>query len=136
MRCRCRFFPRDRDWPTKDPHLKRSAQLVRSFWEVLQLLPNRTVWIHGDSVMLQLCDAAFCSLQREGVGRWPLQTSPLMKKLSVLGSGLNFVGTSLPNGAELVCSGIGVWNEAQVKAVLGLVDVALINFGYPMAFEP
>ena len=129
----CRRWRRDDSWPTADPHLQRSAlkRRVRSFWEVLRLLPNRTVWIHGDSVMLQLCNAALCSLMREGVGTWPLDTvatSPVLRRLHNR-TAYNMHSTRLPNGATLLCSAIGVYQPAQVAVMLRSVDVAILNFG-------
>ncbi|KAL1515228.1 hypothetical protein AB1Y20_001863 [Prymnesium parvum] len=129
---RCTAWRRDEDWPTWEPHV-RPADLParRGFWEVLRLLPNRTVWLHGDSVQLQLCDAAICSLFRRAVARAPLltaATSPLLAELAAA-SGLNFVGLALPNGAALLCSGVGLFAPLAVAPVLRRVDVALLNFG-------
>ena len=51
---RCRTWRDDAEWPAREPHLSRASVYprARSFWEVLQLLPNRTVWMHGDSIQL------------------------------------------------------------------------------------
>ena len=70
---RCRRWRRDDEWPTFDPHLQRTelSPRARSFWDVVQLLGNRTIWVHGDSITLQMCDAAFCSLMRAGAAPFP-----------------------------------------------------------------
>jgi len=70
-RCRTRA---DSDWTTVEPHVSRETTLPRprGFWDTMQLLPNRTVWLHGDSIQLQMCDAALCSLMRAGVAPEPV----------------------------------------------------------------
>ena len=134
-RSRCRAWTDDADWPTKEPHLSRATLTprARSFWDVLQLLPNRTVWLHGDSIQLQMCDAAICSLMRAGVAPAPVlappnRHPPLLRNLSAA-SGYNFLTTLLPNGARLLCSGIGPYQLDAVERVLPHVDVAVLNFG-------
>lgn len=130
---RCRSWKTDGEWPGPEPHLKRSSARTRSFWDVMRLLPNRTLWLHGDSIQLQLCDAALCSLMRAGVASTPVldgaQTYPLwLRKLSDT-SAYNFITTTLPNGARLLCSGIGPFQRAPVEKVLAHVEVAVLNFG-------
>jgi len=129
---RCRNWRVDGDWPTFEPHLVREATKPQpcGFWETLERFSNRTFWIHGDSIQLQLCDAALCSLMRDGVAPAPVrQQQPLwMRQLSAR-TGLNFITTTLPNGARLMCSGIGVYQQEQVDIILESVDVALLNFG-------
>jgi len=76
-RSRCRTWTRDEDWPTVEPHLSRKGASARrraphDFWDAMALLPNRTVWLHGDSIQLQVCNAAFCSLMRTGSAPYPV----------------------------------------------------------------
>ena len=75
---RCRDWKRDSDWPTWEPHLRRHTvrPRARAFWDIMRLVPNRTVWVHGDSIQLQLCDAAMCSLMRAGVTDFGITTRP------------------------------------------------------------
>ena len=129
---RCRTWA-DSDWPTFEPHLSRATTLPRprGFWDTLQLLPNRTLWLHGDSIQLQMCDAALCSLMRAGVAPEPalqLSVPHWLRKLSEA-SGFNFLTSIMPNGARLICSGIGPFQLERVKMVLPHVDVAVLNFG-------
>ena len=61
---KCARWRRDIDWPTREPHLAREASPdFGGLWEsVLSHMPNRTLWLHGDSIMTQVCEAALCSL--------------------------------------------------------------------------
>ncbi|KAL3925551.1 MAG: hypothetical protein SGPRY_003620 [Prymnesium sp.] len=128
----CQQYRHDSQWPTWDPHLRRSqVRGTLGFWEVMAQLPNRTVWLHGDSVMLQFCDAALCSLIRHHFASLPVRTPSSSRRLRSLwrATGLQFVSTSLPNGATLLCSGLGTYEQAMIKAVLPHVDVAMLNVG-------
>ena len=131
---RCRTWRNDADWPTHEPYISRATQQprVRPFWDLLRLLPNRTVWLHGDSITLQMCNAALCSLMRSGVASTPVlggKHSPLwLRKLSA-DTTYNFMSTLLPNGARLLCSDLGVFQRPNVERVLQHVDVAILNFG-------
>ena len=104
---RCRSW-KEEDWPTWEPHLSRSTQVPRprDFWDIAQLLPNKTIWLHGDSITLQMCDAAFCSLMRTGVAPAPLfglpRQRPLWLRRAEADSTYNFLSTVLPNGAHHV----------------------------------
>ena len=53
---KCRLWKRDLDWPTLEPVLSR-GDLPRpeGILQLLQLLPNKTVWFHGDSITTQSC---------------------------------------------------------------------------------
>ena len=77
---RCSAWRRDSDWPTAEPHLVREPRKVsdrfRGFWSSLRRLPNRTVWVHGDSIQMQLFSAALCSLLRAGKLRTPVYRPP------------------------------------------------------------
>jgi hypothetical protein len=128
---RCRSWHTDDDWPTREPHLHREAlrPRARGFWSVLQLLPNRTVWVHGDSIQEQLCDAAMCSLMRDGVAPWPLLSAPDWLAPVARSTQYAFRSVLLPNGARLLCSAIGLFQQEQVSRVLKHVDVAVLNFG-------
>ena len=50
---KCANWRRDDQWPTTEPHLSRPPALGGLWEEVLSLLPNRTLWLHGDSIMTQ-----------------------------------------------------------------------------------
>ena len=129
---RCRDWKRDSDWPTWEPHLRRHTvrPRARAFWDIMRLVPNRTVWLHGDSIQLQLCDAAMCSLMRDGVApRSAEQSGPSWLSEAALRSDLSFRSMLLPNGARLLCSGIGPFRPSQVAPVLSHVDVAMFNHG-------
>jgi len=129
---RCRTWQFDSDWPTADPYLLRSTvqPRPRGIWDTLALLPNRTVWLHGDSIQLQLCGAAMCSLMRAGVAPYPAwQPKPDWLKELNDKSGLQIQTSLLPNGARLLCSGIGVFQPGAIGQVLEIVDVAMLNFG-------
>lgn len=133
---RCRSWKMDADWPVTEPHLSRTTTVPRprSFWDIMKLLPNRTVWLHGDSIMLQMCDAALCSLMRAGVAGTPAVLPSTKKPLWVrnleAATTYNFiVAPTLPNGARLMCSGIGIFQRAPIEKVLPHVDVAMLNFG-------
>lgn len=133
MTSRCRTWQRDSDWPMTEPHLTRGSARARSFWDSMRLLANKTLWLHGDSIQLQMCDAALCSLMRSGVAPTPVLGDPSyhpewISNLSAR-SGFNFVTTVLPNGARLLCSGLGTFQREQVEMVLPHVHVAVLNFG-------
>ena len=131
---RCSAWRRDSDWPTRDPHLVREPRKVsdrfRGFWSSLRRLPNRTVWVHGDSIQMQLFSAALCSLLRAGKLRTPVygRRPKWVDQLSS-SSGLNLFYTEAVNGARLLGSGLGPFEPRGVKMVLEHVDVALLNFG-------
>ena len=125
---------KESDWPTFEPHLSRdrAAPRVRTFWDIMRLLPNRTVWFHGDSIQLQLCDAALCSLMRSkvvGASEPVMGQRPAWLQRIADATHLNLFTTLLPNGARFVCSGIGYFERAHVEQVLPHVDVAMLNFG-------
>ena len=109
---RCSAWRRDSDWPTRDPHLVREPRKVsdrfRGFWSSLRRLPNRTVWVHGDSIQMQLFSAALCSLLRAGKLRTPVygRRPKWVDQLSSA-SGLNLFYTEAVNGARLLGSGLG-----------------------------
>lgn len=133
---RCRSWKDDADWPVTEPHLSRATLVPRprSFWDVMKLLPNRTVWLHGDSITLQMCDAALCSLMRSGVvdapALLPQKFKPMWLRTLEADTKYNFIAAPLlPNGARFMCSGIGVFQRAPVEKILTHVDVAALNFG-------
>ena len=132
---RCRSWQTDADWPTTEPYLSRKTAVPRprTFWDIMQLLPNRTVWLHGDSIQLQMCDAAICSLMRAGAASEPVfggsSVMPARLRAALAPSKYNFMTTLLPNGARLLCSGIGIYQRENVEKVLPHVDVAVLNFG-------
>ena len=69
---KCHLWRRDEDWPTVEPLLSRSdLPTPEGLLQLLRLLPNKTVWFHGDSITTQLCEAAFCSLMRDGAVQQP-----------------------------------------------------------------
>ena len=127
---RCSTWQRDSDWPTEDPHLARQPHF-RGFWSVLRQLPNRTVWVHGDSIQMQLFSAALCSLLRDGKLRTPVYHHVRPRWVDALSreSGLNLFYTEAINGARLLGSGLGPFEPRGVELVLASVDVALLNFG-------
>ena len=137
---RCRSWRQDGDWPTSEPHLLRSGykrkgvqMRARPFWDVLQLFPNQTLWIHGDSVQVQLCSAALCSLMRNAPVSQPLLTPrgrrPAWIESLETSTSYPFRTTLLANGARLLCSGMGPYEEGRIAKVLKHVDVAIINHG-------
>ena len=129
---RCRNWQHDDDWPTTDPHVTRQPHF-RGIWSVLRLLPNRTVWIHGDSLQLQLHSAALCSLLRDGKVATPSalsgRTRPAWVNALSATSGLNLFHTELVNGVRLLGSGLGRYEPRGVEQVLAHTDVAIFNFG-------
>ena len=138
---KCSRWTRDEDWPTLEPHLVRPAGLGGIWENVLSMMPNRTLWMHGDSIMTQVCEAAICSLQRSHVVPQPplctgrdlaAETVPC-PEINQLASriGMQIRGIRLPNGARLLCTAVGVLEHEKVSAVLrgAGVDVALINYG-------
>eukprot|EP00965_Chrysotila_dentata_P215498 6188809-Pleurochrysis_carterae.AAC.2 len=117
-RSRCRSRKYDSDWPTVEPHVNRRKQRPRprSFWETMRLLPNKTLWLHGDSVQTQLCDAALCSLLRADALPWPALHRPQWLQALELESGLSMRLTQrMPNGAALLCSAFGPHKTEQVS---------------------
>mmetsp|Transcript_41488 Transcript_41488/g.86879 ORF Transcript_41488/g.86879 Transcript_41488/m.86879 type:complete len:359 (+) Transcript_41488:186-1262(+) len=131
-RSRCRSRKYDSDWPTVEPHVNRRKQRPRprSFWETMRLLPNKTLWLHGDSVQTQLCDAALCSLLRADALPWPALHRPQWLQALELESGLSMRLTQrMPNGAALLCSAFGPHKTEQVDAVLPHVDAVVMNHG-------
>ena len=141
---KCQLWRRDEDWPTVEPLLSRAdTPTPEGLLTLLQLLPNKTVWFHGDSITTQLCEAAFCSLMRDGAVHQPPfctvrsrerhPATPPCHDLRALEkpSGMQMRAAALPNGARLLCSAVGVYEPAKVGAVLQLadIDVALFNYG-------
>ena len=141
---KCAKWARDDQWPTVDPHLTRSPDLGGLWEEVLTLMPNRTLWLHGDSITTQVCEASFCSLARSAVvpqpmlcsgppsGRHP-STVPC-PEVDAVGAniGMQLRAVRLPNGAKVVCSAVGVLERDKIATVLrGLPDigVAVLNYG-------
>jgi hypothetical protein len=138
---KCAKWRTDDEWPTVEPHLTRPPDLGGLWTEVLQRLPNQTVWLHGDSIMTQVCEASLCSLARSRVvpqpplcshGRDP-RTPPCTDVDAVSRStGMQLRGVRLPNGAMLLCSAVGVLERDKIAAVLEKlprISVALINYG-------
>lgn len=141
---KCARWSADDDWPGREPHLSRAAVAGRpapsGLWEsVLQHLPNRTLWMHGDSITTQACEAALCSLVRSRVVRQPLLCTqsgrhpstppcPEIDRLSRT-TEMQVRGVQLPNGARLLCSAVGVFEPSKVEAVLEHADVAVLNYG-------
>ena len=96
---RCSTWQRDSDWPTAEPHLVRETRF-RGFWSALRQLPNRTIWVHGDSIQMQLFSAALCSLLRGGKLRTPVYARrPRWVDELSKASGLNLFYTEAVNGA-------------------------------------
>jgi hypothetical protein len=141
---KCARWKRDGDWPTIDPHLSRAALNggePSGIWEtVLSAMPNQTLWLHGDSITTQSCEAAFCSLARSDViPRQPLlctkgarhPATPPCTAIDTLAetTGMQLRAARLPNGATLLCSAVGVFERETVAAVLEQVDVVIINYG-------
>ena len=140
---KCRKWRLDVDWPTQEPRLSRQdTPTPEGIWQLLRLLPNKTVWFHGDSITTQLCEASFCSLMREGLleqqpplctvaNRHPrmppcedlraleLATQPRMQVRAAV----------LPNGARLMCSAVGVFEPDNIRRLLPHADLAMFNYG-------
>ena len=124
-----------------EPFLTRSHGLGGIWESVLSRMPNRTLWLHGDSITTQVCEAAYCSLVRSRVVRQPpLCTSgarhpstPPCHDVDRLSRslGMQLRAAVLPNGARLLCSAVGVLERQKVAAVLSRADVsvAVINYG-------
>ena len=129
---RCRRW-HSRDWPTWEPHLVRPmARRLRSFADIMSLLPNRTLWLHGDSIMLQLCDAAACALVRAGVAPTPVYPHmPPWAAEAEQAGGLSLGRSTLlsSNGARLICTGHGPFDARQARAMLPHVDAVMLNHG-------
>ena len=141
---KCAKWTRDDQWPTTEPHLTRPAGLGGLWEEVLTLLPNRTLWLHGDSITTQVCEASFCSLARSHVVPQPMLCSgpsngrhpstvpcPEVDALSRQ-IGMQLRAVRLPNGAKLVCSAVGVLERDKIAAVLQAlpdISVAVLNYG-------
>lgn len=137
---KCHRWKRDADWPTIEPILSRTdSPTPESILQLLTLLPNKTVWFHGDSITTQLCEASICSLMREGaVHQPPLCTvrprhplTPGCDDLTRLEKevGMQLRAAALPNGARLLCSAVGVYEPEKIATILPHADVALFNFG-------
>lgn len=139
---KCAQWTHDEDWPTHEPFLKRPLGLGGIWETLLQLLPNQTMWLHGDSITTQLCEAAFCSLARSHVvpqpalctvgARHPL--TPPCHDIDALAraSGMQMRAALLPNGARLVCSAVGVLEREKIAMVLDRlpsISVAIFNYG-------
>ena len=138
---KCSMWTRDENWPTLEPHLQRPAGLGGIWESVLSAMPNRTLWLHGDSIMTQVCEASICSLLRSAVVPQP----PLCTGSDVASSttrctdvdalarsvGMQLRAIRLPNGARLLCSAVGAFERDKIAAVLrgGGVDVAVFNYG-------
>ena len=138
---KCARWLRDDDWPAREPLLTRPPNLGGVWESVLSRMPNRTLWLHGDSIMTQVCEAALCSLVRSGVvkqpplctmgGRHP-QTPPCTDIDNLARStGMQLRAVQLPNSARLLCSAVGVFEHPKIEAVLERADVsvAVINYG-------
>ena len=138
---KCARWTRDADWPSQEPHIVRPSGLGGLWESVLSKMPNRTLWLHGDSIMTQVCEAALCSLFRSGVVKQPpLCTSNPRHSSTVHCTdvdqvsrdiGMQLRASRLPNGARLLCSAVGVLERDKVAAVLGrlAVSVAVFNYG-------
>ena len=138
---KCARWTRDEDWPTDEPHLSRPAGLGVVWESVLRSLPNRTLWLHGDSIMTQVCEAAICSLLRSGVvptpplctGNTRHPTTSHCSDVDALSQaiGMQLRALRLPNGARLVCSAVGVFEREKIAAVLTRLNphVAVVNYG-------
>lgn len=137
---KCHRWKRDADWPTIEPILRRSdSPTPESILQLLKLLPNKTVWFHGDSITTQLCEASFCSLMREGaVQQPPFCTArprhPLTPPCDDLirlerEVGMQLRAAALPNGARLLCSAVGVYEPEKIAKILPHADVAMFNYG-------
>ena len=49
------LWRRDEDWPTVEPLLSRAdTPTPEGLLALLRLLPNKTVWFHGDSITTQV----------------------------------------------------------------------------------
>ena len=138
---KCAKWLRDEDWPTVEPHLARTPDLGGLWEEVLSLLPNRTLWLHGDSIMTQVCEASLCSLARSHVvPQPPLCTFGRNTKTKACSHidavarsvGMQLRAVQLPNGARLLCSAVGVLEREKIATVLRKlpeISVAVINYG-------
>lgn len=52
---RGQLWRRDEDWPTVEPLLSRTdTPTPEGLLALLRLLPNKTVWFHGDSITTQV----------------------------------------------------------------------------------
>ena len=52
---RGQLWRRDEDWPTVEPLLSRAdTPTPEGLLALLRLLPNKTVWFHGDSITTQV----------------------------------------------------------------------------------
>ena len=108
-------------------------------WPLLQLLPNKTLWLHGDSITTQLCEASICSLLRAGVApqppfcagpnRHPSTAACTDVEALERASKMQLRAVRLPNGARLLCSAVGVFEPDKVAQVLEIADVAMFNYG-------
>lgn len=139
---KCAQWTRDEDWPTHEPFLTRPRGLGGIWETLLRLLPNQTVWLHGDSITTQLCEAAFCSLARSRVVPQPAlctvgarhPSTPPCHDIDALARtiGMQMRAARLPNGARLVCSAVGVLERDKIATVLDRlpsISVAAFNYG-------
>lgn len=142
---KCARWKRDEDWPTSEPHLARPAGLGGVWESVLTSLPNRTLWLHGDSITTQVCEAAICSLLRSAVVPQPplctgldrAPSTPPCHELDELAksTGMQMRAIRLPNGAKLLCSAVGVLEREKVAAVLAKADVSVAVFNYGLHYH-
>ena len=135
---KCRKWGHD-GWPTREPHVRPEAPRDDGLWPLLQLLPNKTLWLHGDSITTQLCEASICSLLRAGVApqppfcagpnRHPSTAACTDVEALERASKMQLRAVRLPNGARLLCSAVGVFEPDKVAQVLEIADVAMFNYG-------
>lgn len=138
---KCSKWVADEDWPTREPHLTRPAGLGGLWESVLRQMPNRTLWLHGDSIMTQVCEAALCSLARSAVVPQPPlciassrhPSTPHCADIDELSRDVSMQirGATLPNGARLLCSAVGVFERRKILEVLrrARASVVVINYG-------
>ena len=135
---KCRKWGHD-GWPTREPHVRPEAPRDDGLWPLLQLLPNKTLWLHGDSITTQLCEgehllaaarrrrAAAAVLRRAE----PPPSTAACTDVEALerASKMQLRAVRLPNGARLLCSAVGVFEPDKVAQVLEIADVAMFNYG-------
>jgi uncharacterized membrane protein YgcG len=138
---KCARWQNDDDWPTREPFLTRPPGLGGLWQSVLSRMPNRTLWLHGDSITTQVCEASLCSLVRERVVPQPPLCTAGLRHPSTRhcedvddlsrSLGMQIRGVRLPNGARLLCSAVGVLERDKIAAVLAklAVSVVVINYG-------
>ena len=131
--------PRARNWPSEerlnsiDVHSAGKPQA--NLKDVVEMLPNRTILLMGDSVMEQFYNTLQCFLRREDIElpndaqflSWVQSTAPLWRM------GKRKKPPKLPQRARgntrLLYARVTTYQPDEVLAAVGTADVIILNWG-------